>query len=266
MVKSQFGYHIIRRPPLAEVRDSFRLGLQARIGRHMDSVYIDSLEIKRRIKPVKRAPEYVRTAMQDIDAARGSDRVLVRYRGGSLKVRDLIRWLAALNPQLMQSIPSASDQQIDQFLTAIAQRQLLLEQADSAGIKLTSEDWQHVRDENDSTIITLTSVLNLTAEALRDSAGKSPEERAKFAAARVNDYLDRVLHKRARYFPVPMFLAERLRDGARWSVDETGIRRAAERGEELRGDSTQTAAPRITPAPGPAPIDTARQSGGRPRR
>lgn len=266
VVKSQFGYHIIRRPPLAEVRDSFRLALQARIGRHMDSVYIDSLEIKRRIKPVKRAPDYVRTAMQDIDAARGSSRVLVRYRGGSLNVRDLIRWLAALNPQLMQSIPSASDQQIDQFLTAIAQRQLLLEQADSAGIKLTSEDWQHVRDEHDSTIITLTSVLNLTPEALRDSAGKSPEQRAKFAAARVNDYLDRVLHKRARYFPVPMFLAERLRDGARWSVDETGIRRAAERGEELRGDSTQTAAPRITPAPGPAPIDTARQSGGRRRR
>ncbi len=270
IVKTQFGYHIIRRPPLAEVQDSFRVELESRITRQLDSVYVDSLDIKRRIKTVDRAPEYVRTAVQDLDAARTSNRALVTYRGGELRVRDLMRWLGALNPQLVQTLPSASDQQINQFLKAIAQRQLLLEQADSARVTLSPDDWRQIREEHDSTIVTLTAVLNLTPEVLRDSAGPSPQARVNFAAARVSDYLDRVLHKRARYFPVPMFLAERLRDQGRWSVDEAGIRRAAERGEELRADSGQAGsagAPRMTPAPGPPPIDTARhQPGGRPPR
>jgi len=250
VVKTQFGYHIIRRPP-----------------RELDSLYVDSLDIKRRIKPVDRAPEYVRTAVQDLDAARTSNRVLVAYRGGSLRVRDLMRWLAALNPQLVQSLPTAGDQQIDQFLKAIAQRQLLLEQADSARVTLSPDDWRQIREEHDSTIATLTAILNLTPEVLRDSAGPSSQSHVNFAAARVNDYLDRVLHKRARYFPVPIFLAERLRDQGSWSVDEAGIRRAAERGEELRADSGQAGgsggAPRMTPAPGPPPIDTARHQQGR---
>ena len=226
-------------------------------------------DIKRRIKPVDRAPEYVRNAVQDVDAARTSNRVLVSYRGGSLRVRDLMRWLSALNPQLVQSLPQAGDQQITQFLKAIAQRQVLLEQADSARITLSPDDWRQIREEHDSTIVTLTTILNLTPEVLRDSVGPSPQARASFAAARANDYLDRVLHKRARYFPVPMFLAERLRDQGRWSVDEAGIRRAAERGGELRADSGQAGGgpPRMTPAPGPPPIDTARhQPSGRPPR
>src|SRR5881392_2331419 len=37
VVKTQFGYHIIRRPPLAEVRDSFRVGLKDRMAMHSDS-------------------------------------------------------------------------------------------------------------------------------------------------------------------------------------------------------------------------------------
>lgn len=264
VVKTQFGYHIIRRPPLAEVRDSFRVGLESHITRQLDSLYVDSLEIKRRIQPVQRAPQYVRDAMQDLDAARGSTRVLVKYRGGSLKVRDLVRWLGALNPQLAQSLPAANDQQVTQFLKAVAQRQLMMEQADSARIVLSPEDWRQIREEHDSTIATLTAILDLTPEVLRDSAGQSSTDRTNFVTGRVNDYLDRVLHKRARYFPVPMFLAERLRDQGSWDVDEAGLRRAAERGEELRADSGQAgAAPRMTPAPGPPPIDTSKQQGGR---
>src|SRR6267154_1479767 len=100
VVKSQFGYHIIRRPPLAEVRDSFRVLLQERIQVHDDSVYVDSLNIKRKIEPVSHAADYVKAAVQDIDAARSSNRVLVKYRGGSLKVRDFVRWLGALDPEL----------------------------------------------------------------------------------------------------------------------------------------------------------------------
>ncbi|HEX9292132.1 MAG TPA: peptidylprolyl isomerase [Gemmatimonadales bacterium] len=260
VVKTQFGYHIIRRPPLAEVRDSFRVLLQERIQAHDDSIYVDSLNIKRKIEPVSHAADYVKAAVQDIDAARSSNRVLVKYRGGSLRVRDFVRWLGALDPQILQALPQANPEQISQFLKSLAQQQLMLEQADSARVALTAADWQRVRDEHDSTLAMIRSLLNLSPEALRDSAGTSPDARASFALARVNDYFERVFHARARFFPLPTFLADTLLAQATWDVDEAGVRRAVERGQEIRADSSQTsAAPRMTPAPGPAPIDTTKR-------
>src|SRR6266446_3463647 len=260
VVKSQFGYHIIRRPPLAEVRDSFRIGVQDRMSRHTDSVYMDSLIAKRKMEPVSRAPDYAKAAAQDIDAARSSSRVLVKYRGGSLKVRDFARWLDALDPQIINALPQANDEQINQFLKSLAQQQLMLEQADSAKVTLTAEDWKRVRDEHDSTMTMITNILNLSPQLLRDSGGTTPPARVNFALGRVNDYFDRVFHGRARFYPLPAFLADALLADARWHVDAAGVRRAVERGQEIRSDSAQaSSAPRMTPAPGPAPIDTSRR-------
>ncbi len=264
VVKSQFGYHIIRRPPLAEARDSFRLGLQERMSQHGDSVYVDSLVIKRKIEAVSRAPAYAKAAVQDMDAARSSNRVLVKYRGGSLKVRDFARWLNALDPQILSALPQANDEQINQFLKSLAQQQLMLQMADSAKVMLTAEDWQRVRDEHDSTMVQITTLLNLSAAVLHDSGGPSPEKRVNFAMGRVNDYFDRVFHGRARFYPLPAFLADTLLADARWNVDAAGVRRAVERGQEIRADSGQASnAPRMMPAPGPAPIDTTKRQAPR---
>jgi parvulin-like peptidyl-prolyl cis-trans isomerase-like protein len=261
VVKSPFGFHIIRRPPLGEVRESFRAGVQERIASQTDSLYLDSLAARKHIEPVNRAPEYVRAALQDLESSRSSNRKLVDYRGGSLRVRNLVRWLSALDPQVMQALPQATDDQINQFLKAIAQRDLLIQLADSAKVTLTPEDWQQIRAEHDSAIMMLGSILNLSPQLLRDSAS-TPEERRNIALARVNDYVDRVLQGRARFFPVPPFLGESLRDQARWSVDEAGVRRAVERAQEIRtaSDSNRANEPRMQPAPGPAPIDTSRRA------
>jgi hypothetical protein len=263
LVKSQFGYHIIRRPPLAEVRDSFRVELQDRISRHGDSLYVDSLVVRRKVAVVSNAPTYAKAAAQDMDAARSSSRALVKYRGGSLKVRDFARWLNALDPQILSALPQANDEQINQFLKSLAQQQLMLEQADSAKITLTAEDWHRVRDEHDSTMLMISSLLNLTPQVLHDSAGKTPDDRVNFALRRVNDYFDRVFHGRARFYPLPAFLADTLLADARWNVDAAGVRRAVERGQEIRADSTQASAPHMTPAPGPPPIDTTKRQAPR---
>ena len=259
VVKSPFGYHIIRRPPLSEVRESFRAGVEERLVAETDSLYLDSLATNRKIEPVSRAPEYVKAAVQDFEAARSSNRKLVEYRGGSLRVKNLVRWLSALDPQVMQALPTATDDQINQFLKAIAQRDLLIQLADSAKVTLTPEDWQQIRAQHDSAIMMLGSILNLSPQMLRDSAA-TPEERKNIAMARVNDYVERVLQGRARFFPVPPFLGETLREHAEWSVDEAGVRRALERAQQIRlaADSNRTNQPRMTPAPGPAPIDTSR--------
>ena len=261
VVKSPFGYHIIRRPPLAEVRDSFETSLEERLTYRLDSLYLDSLTTKRRIEPVSRAAALVRAAAQDLDDARSSSRVLVRFRGGSFQVKHLVRWLAALDPSVAQALPQATDEQINQFLKVVVQRQLLLEQADSAGVTLSQDDWRLLRAQHDSAIGILSTVLNLTPRMLQDSASTA-EARLAFAMARVYDYFDRVVRGRARFYPVPPFLGETLRARAEWSVDQAGVRRALERAKEVRAaaDSLQApGVPRMTPAPTPSGVDTTRR-------
>ncbi|HKA59068.1 MAG TPA: peptidylprolyl isomerase [Gemmatimonadales bacterium] len=261
VVKSPFGYHIIRRPPLAEVRDSFRNGVAERRQYLGDSLYLDSLSIKRRIEPVSRAPAYVRAAMQDLEASRKSGRTLVNYRGGSIRVRDLVRWMGAMDPSVSQQLPQAPDEQINQFLKALAQRELLLKQADSAKVTLTPEDWQQIRVQHDTALKLLGSILSLSPEFLRDSVSDE-RDRVNLAMGRVDDYMSRVVQGRARFFPVPPFLGETLRERGDWNVDEAGVRRALERAQLIRADSLRATgaspggAPQIAPAPGPAPIDT----------
>lgn len=265
VVRTAFGFHLIRRPPLAEVRDSFKVGIENHLAARFDSVYLDSLAKVKRVEVVSGAVAIVRTAMSDIESAKKSGTVLVKYRGGSFRVRDMVRWVYSLDPSVAGAIPNATDEQLNQFLKVIAQRQLLLAQADSARVLLTPDDWSYLKVQHDSALTILETVLNLTPESFRDSA-QTPEAKRALAAARVEDYLDRVVQGRAQFLPVPPFLADVLRSRSDWAVNEAGVRLALERAKVLRtsADSTrppggQRPGPSLTPAPGPAPIPPAQR-------
>ena len=255
VVRSPFGFHLIRRPMLAEIRDSFRLGLESKIAQRFDSVYLEDLAVRRKIKVVGGAGETVRQAAQNLDDARHSGTTLVRYQGGRFRVRDMVRWIQSLDPTVAQAIPSATNEQITQFLTVVTQRQLLLGEADSAGVQLSPEDWTYVKVQHDSAVTILQTVLNVNAPLFKDSS-QSPTARDSLAAARVVDYLDRVLSNRERFIPIPPFFADVLRGRAEWSVSAAGVRQAVERAGELRaatdsarGPGQGQQAPGIQPAP-----------------
>jgi len=257
VVKSPFGYHIIRRPPLGEVRDVFATGIEDRATVHSDSVYLDSLTIKRHIETVSRAPQYVRAAVQDLEGSRSSNQVLVKYRGGSLRVRNLVRWLSALDPQIMQALPQATDEQINQFLKAIAQRELLLEQADSA--PRHAEPRRHKADPCRARFGDHPARLDREFDA-RGAARFRRQDDAGSRQLR-DGARERLFGPRAAW-PRALLPAAAVPRGAaarpgELERDEAGVRRAVERAQEIRADSLKaTAAPRMNPAPGPAPIDT----------
>ena len=267
VVRSSFGLHLIRRPPLAEVRDSFRAGLENTITGHLDSIYVDHLTTAWQLRVADGAPALARQAVQDLVAARKDSRTLVSYRGGALRVRDLVRWLFALDPNDVRAIPGASDDQLRQFLKVVTRQALLIEQADSAGVQLTADDWRQIRAEHDSIVATLERVLGITPQLLKDSAA-TPDARMRLAAARVDAYLGRAFQGTAQFYAVPPFLGEILRAELPWSVDPGGIGRALERAQAIRAttDSTRRPPPGLRPAPGPPPIpaDTARKPGGGP--
>jgi PPIC-type peptidyl-prolyl cis-trans isomerase-like protein len=265
VVRSPFGLHLIRRPPLGEVRDSFRLGLETTLMALLDSIYVDHLTAKRQPKVADGAPALVRQAVQDLVAARKDTRTLVSYRDGVLRVKDLARWLFALDPNDVRAIPGASDDQLRRFLKLVTQQHLLIQQADSAGVRLTPDDWRQLRTEHDSTLATLERVLAVTPELLEDSAA-TPADRMRLAAARVNAYLGNAFQDSAQFYAVPPFLAEALRAELPWSVSPGGIGRVLERAQTVRAtvDAARRARPPLRPAPGPPPIpvDTPRAPAG----
>src|SRR5207249_1529129 len=91
VVRTPFGFHIIRRPPLAEVRDSFRADLENSRTAQFDSLYLDSLAKQRQLKIGSGAPALVRQAVPQIVSARRDTRPLATYRGGTFQVKDLAR-------------------------------------------------------------------------------------------------------------------------------------------------------------------------------
>jgi peptidyl-prolyl cis-trans isomerase D len=264
VVRTPFGFHIIRRPPLAEVRDSFRVDLENSRTSRLDSLYLDSLATQRQLKIESRAPAVVRQAVPQIVAARSDTRTLVSYRGGTFQVKDLARWLLALDPNDVRGIATASDAQLNQFLKVLAQREMLLVEVDKVGVQLTPADWRHLRAEHDSGVARLEGLLGVSPQMLKDSAA-TPAARVQLAMAHVDRYVDQaVTQGTVPFLPVPPFLASALRQGQAWSLNDAGIVRAVESAQAIRGaDSTAHAAPAtgLKRAPGPPPI--AAESAGR---
>ena len=256
-VRSPFGFHIIRRPPLAEVRDSFSAGLARLVTQHLDSVYVDSLATRRELRVKSGAPAVVRTVLGDLVSARTNSRILVTYRGGAFRVSDLVRWIFALAPQEVRFLPSASDDQLRQFLRVVAERELLLAQVDSAGVQLAPDDWQEIRVGHDSVLSFLERQLGISPKMLADSAA-TVDARVRLAATHVDSYLGRALSGNVQIVPVPPFLAAALRESEPWSIDPGGVADAVDRATAQRAASDSMPAPGLRRAPGgpPIPLDT----------
>ena len=267
VVRTPFGFHIIRRPPLAEVRDSFRAQLEDTRTVRLDSLYLDTLARQRRLEVAKSAPALVRQAVPQLATARDDGRTLATYRGGAFQVKDLARWLLALDPNDVRGIRTASDAQLTQFVRVLAQRDMVLQQVDSAGVPLTPDNWHQVRTEYDSAVTRLEGLIGVSPQLFRDSAS-SDSARIRLAMTRLDGYLDRAIKQgSAQLMPVPPFLASTLRQGEVWSLDEAGIVRALERAQVLRAaadSASRGASPSgggLKRAPGPPPVPRAPGAG-----
>ncbi len=263
VVRTSFGFHVIRRPPLGEVRDSFAAGVERVLATRHDSAYFVDLAERRDVRLAKGAPADIRKALEDLDAAGRSHRRLARYRGGAFAMSDFVRWLFAIDPRIASALPSASDSQIRPLLQQLVERSIALEQAESAKVQLSDSEWTLVRVEYDSSLALLRNRLGLSPEAMRDST-TTAEGRTRYVMARVNDYFDRVVTRQVQFTPIPPLLAQVLRERSDWSVDGSGVRQAAQRAVALRASADSLRPPAaeplsgagggLRPAPGPPPL------------
>jgi PPIC-type PPIASE domain len=260
VVRTAYGFHIIRRPPLAEIRDTFAAGVRQILASRKDSTYFADLATRRHVQVTGGAVGDVRAAMEDLNAAGRSNKRLASFDGGTFAMKDFVRWLYSIDPAYAQRLPSASDSLVRSLVEQMAERTAALSEADSAGVQLSDSEWTSIRTEYDSTVAILRDVLQLDSAMLQDSA-TTPEGRVRFAMTRVDQYFDRVVSQQAPFRQVPPLLAQALRERADWSLDPSGIRSAAQRAVALRATADSLNPPGagnrgsgLRPAPGPAPL------------
>ncbi|HEY0350729.1 MAG TPA: peptidylprolyl isomerase, partial [Gemmatimonadales bacterium] len=242
VVETPFGYHIIKRPPEAAVRDRLTTYLVQSAGTRLDSIYMDSLATKADIKVAKGAADAMRAASLNPEEGRRSQKKLATFKGGELTVGEFLRWIQALPPQYANQLRQADDSMLTQFARVLSQNVLLLRQADSAKIEVTPAEWQSMTANYRGQLDTLRVEmgLGLDTAALWDST-VAKVDRKKVAAVKVENYFDGLVSGKTRLRPLPSALAGVLRDRYDYKIYGSGLSRAVELAEAERKkvDSTK---------------------------
>jgi len=269
LVQTPFGYHIIRRPTIAEAHGHIVDFLQEKAGRHLDSLYMDSLASANKIEVVSGAPAAMRAAAEATDESRNSTKALVKYSGGELTVKDFLRWVRALPPQYSQQLREANDSTLSRFALILTQNVLLLREADRNKIAITPLEWASVKRSYEEQIDTLRNEMGLHDGDITDSS-VAIGEREKVAGLKVERYFDDLIAGKTRLRPLPSALATLLRERMPYDVHEAGVNRSVELATELKAKADSAApkgpmqrapggppVPRMEPAPGSAPTQGA---------
>lgn len=266
LVETPYGYHILRRPALQEVRERLSGHLLDQVGARLDSAYMDSLAQANQLKLVGDAPALIRSAARSPGEAVQSAKPLVRFTGGALTTKDFVRWVNALPPQYSTRLQSADDSALRQFAEALAENALLLRDAEAGGVKVTSEEWTDLSRRYQAHLDTLVADMGLDANELTD-AGVPLTQRQSLAAAKVQSYFDRLNDGKSRLRQLPYALATVLRSRLPFRLDDAGIARSLELAKERAAAKQDSAGGpslplgAMRPAPGPAPIPGAESPG-----
>jgi hypothetical protein len=255
LVETAYGYHIIWRPELAQVRDSFTTDLADVFAQRFDSLYLDSLTNRTGIRVRGAAPAIVRAAARDLRAAKGRSRTLATYRNGRLIERDFARWLQAFPPQTRGMVQEAPDSTLIEFVKSIARNQMLLDAAAARGITLPAADWDSIRARYREQLAQMVRGMGIAAESLDADTTARALGRTAAAARAVDAYFEAISSRTGGrpYFEVPPFLADAIRSRREWRIMSAGVDRALERARVLRGPETPAITPpgvnQLTPAP-----------------
>ncbi len=250
VVETQFGYHIIRRPEIGDVRQQLTAFLGQRGGQKSDSVYMTRLAEANRLEVAKNAAVDMKAAVQNPEASLSSGKQLTTFKGGKLTVAEYLRWVRALPPQYSAQLRAANDSALRQFARVLSLNLLLLRQADSAKVGVTPEEWNRLYATYTGSIDSLRSDLGFSPAdtALADSA----------VASRLTQYFDGLVAGKVRMRPVPSALGTVLRERGDYRVDEVGVSRAFELAQAklAKQDSASggAGAPGVQPAPGGPPV------------
>jgi peptidyl-prolyl cis-trans isomerase D len=258
LVQTEYGYHIIQRSTWDQAKAQYTSQAGSRGRQVAESTYIAQAEKEADVKAKDDAAATVKAVAKDPMDHRKDKTVLATYKGGSYTGARLATFLLAAprSAQLAQQIQTAPDSLLKKFAMNQAQREVLLRRADSAKSGLTPEELATLHRDFGQAVAASWQQMGIDPKSLADSA-KTPAERERLAAARVESYLDRIMAGQAQPVPVPAPLQIMLLDKYDAKVNPAGLERAVERAAKLRvsADSARAASqPKSSvPLPGAAP-------------
>lgn len=251
VVKSQFGFHIIRRPPLAEAKTRVEQVLVQKTAGKIDSAYVEELSKASNLKVATGAAAAMKTAIAYPEGARGSKQTLVSLKSGDVTLGDFIRWTAMFPLQAKMQIRNANDSLLGEFAKDLAYRTLMLRAADSAKMQLAAPMRQFAQMRYKQTIDQLKGELGLAVPELSDSSKLTPAQKTKLADDKVEDFFGRLLEGKAQMQVVMPELADHLRSMQGGKVNQAGVARAVELATaQFKKDSASAAAKGPQPSPG----------------
>ena len=244
LVETTYGYHIVQRLPYTAVKDQYGPAYaQVAVGK-ADSTYLANLDKAAKVEVKANGPALAKAAAGDPAKHHDDNAVLATYKGGDLTTNEFLGWLETFPPnmQVTRQLQQAPDSLVRQFVSSIAQREVMLEKADSAKIGLSAEEQNQLYGQFSQFVTMVESQLGIDPKSLADSAKTAPE-RERLAASRIEAYIDRILGGQAQPVPIPQPIATVLRSKYEWSVNAAGIDRAVERAQKIRAtaDSTRAA-------------------------
>lgn len=252
VVETSEGFHILWRPPLADVRDGFASEVELRRELEFDDAFLAALperwdiEVRRGVGPA------VREIGADALRAKRSGKVLGSYRGGRFRVSDLARWLQAMPLSVRQQMRTASDSQVVMLVTSLMRNEALIREARDSGVTITPEFHEEMTDQLRRQLALVGALLGLPFDTLQALRSLPVEARRDTVTVRVFAYLGAVAQNSKRLQAVPPFLADTLRAESDWEIDAAGIERALVRARQIRLDMTAKA-PATDAAPPPPP-------------
>jgi hypothetical protein len=235
VVETSFGYHVLRRPPLADVRAEFVEGVESRLEEAFDDAFLAEMPTRWDVRVRDNIGPTVRALTRDPMRAKASNELLGTYRGGRLRMSDLARWIQAAPVEVQRQLDNASDSVITRIVATAMRDRALVQEARDAGVRITPESHQAMADALRRSLSDLAALLGFSGDSLAVLRGMTDADRDAVVITRIVDYLAAVAARQKPMQAVPPFLADAIRDEARWAISEPGVERALARAREIRG-------------------------------
>lgn len=248
-VRTQFGWHIIRRLTYPEVEanhlQEFANMIAGSAMQVAESTYLANIEASGNIEFRDDAAETIKKVMQAPEEYRKDRTVIATSKVGPFTAERLARWISAYPPQQQAMMRSQAAQAPDSVLRDFTRAQfirgeLVLAQADSAKVDLSEEEVADARTRFAQLVHRVWTELKISPPILADSA-QAPAQRERVASEMIETYMDQLVQDKVPYVDVPMPLSEVLREKYEANVNRAGIARSLERAARVRAvmDSTR---------------------------
>lgn len=241
-IKTQFGFHIIRRETYAEAKSKWDSTFVSSSKQRAESIYIAGMDKASKITVKDGAAKTVKAIAEDVDSYRDDKTVLATSKSFDLRASRVALWMAAFPAQMQirRQLQQAPDSAMPDFLKNLMRNELMLKAADSAKVVVDSAELTQIRMAFRQSVQNAMGSLGLLPSQLADSA-KSNAEKATLGAARVDAYMAKLLKNEAQFVDVsePLSLALRRKYTAKVTV--AGIDKAVTQVTEAKAKADSLA-------------------------